>query len=177
MLRADRNARFVKQPWSIAGLFVGRFAFASGKRLFQPRWKPSRIDSLMRLQQDQPVGVMRVEGRTWWAYRDCFYWEDDDLTDRDVLALLAERDLRKRRKLDRAHALLRADGAAPRREGIPREVKRLVWERYGGHCAECGGDQLLEFDHIIPLAMGGSSTERNLQLLCADCNGAKSDAL
>lgn len=35
----------------------------------------------------------------------------------------------------------------------------------------------LEYDHIVPLAMGGSNTERNLQLLCADCNREKGASL
>jgi hypothetical protein len=66
---------------------------------------------------------------------------------------------------------------APRREGIPRDVKLAVWQRCGGACTECGATHLLEFDHIIPVAMGGSSGERNLQLLCADCNRAKGASL
>jgi 5-methylcytosine-specific restriction endonuclease McrA len=63
------------------------------------------------------------------------------------------------------------------RQGIPLEVKRAVWERCGGRCVECGADRLLEFDHVIPLAMGGSDGERNLQLLCADCNRGKGASL
>ncbi|MEX0992557.1 MAG: HNH endonuclease signature motif containing protein [Solirubrobacterales bacterium] len=30
---------------------------------------------------------------------------------------------------------------------------------------------------MIPLALGGSNSERNLQILCADCNRRKSDSL
>jgi 5-methylcytosine-specific restriction endonuclease McrA len=63
------------------------------------------------------------------------------------------------------------------RGGISQEVKRAVWERCRGRCVECGSDALLEFDHVIPLALGGANTERNLQLLCADCNRAKGDGL
>jgi len=47
----------------------------------------------------------------------------------------------------------------------------------GGVCAECGcktgGANGLEWDHIIPLAMGGGDTIENLQPLCRMCHRAK----
>jgi 5-methylcytosine-specific restriction endonuclease McrA len=49
----------------------------------------------------------------------------------------------------------------------------LRQQRDEGRCTSCGGNQNLEFDHIIPLSMGGSNTARNLQLLCERCNRAK----
>src|SRR5690606_11117267 len=58
----------------------------------------------------------------------------------------------------------------PGREPIPDEVKVFVWKRDAGKCVKCGSQEALEFDHIIPLAMGGSNTQRNLQLLCETCN-------
>ncbi|WP_093146758.1 HNH endonuclease [Saccharopolyspora antimicrobica] len=42
-----------------------------------------------------------------------------------------------------------------------------VFERDGGRCVECGTDFEIQYDHVIPVALGGSSTEENLQLLCA----------
>lgn len=58
---------------------------------------------------------------------------------------------------------------------VPRDVRQRVWQRYGGRCAECRSDQYLEFDHIIPVAKGGSGTDNNIQLLCRGCNLKKSD--
>ncbi len=60
---------------------------------------------------------------------------------------------------------------------IPRDVRQRVWQKYGGRCAECSADQYLEFDHIVPIAKGGSNGENNVQLLCRRCNNAKSDAI
>ena len=61
------------------------------------------------------------------------------------------------------------------RKPIPDDVKMFVWQRDAGKCVKCGNNQSLEFDHIIPIAKGGSNTERNIQLLCEQCNRDKSD--
>jgi hypothetical protein len=60
------------------------------------------------------------------------------------------------------------------RSPIPEAVRHAVWRRDEAACVQCGSQENLEFDHIIPIARGGSSTERNLQLLCEACNRAKS---
>jgi len=59
------------------------------------------------------------------------------------------------------------------RRPIPKDVKMFVWQRDKGQCVECGSNENLEFDHIIPVSKGGSNTERNLQLLCEPCNRQK----
>lgn len=58
---------------------------------------------------------------------------------------------------------------------IPRDVRQRIWQKYGGRCADCGSDQYLEFDHIVPRSRGGSDSDANVQLLCRGCNGKKSD--
>jgi len=60
---------------------------------------------------------------------------------------------------------------------IPQEVKDQVWNRDGGKCVDCGSNENLEFDHIIPFSKGGANTYRNIQLLCEHCNRGKSDKI
>ena len=60
---------------------------------------------------------------------------------------------------------------------ISQEVMDAVWNRDGGKCVECGSNENLEFDHIIPFSKGGANTYRNIQLLCEKCNRSKSDKI
>lgn len=64
-----------------------------------------------------------------------------------------------------------------KRETINKTVKNDVWKRDEGKCVECGSNEKLEFDHIIPFSKGGSSTYRNIQLLCEPCNRKKSASI
>lgn len=166
MLREDPNARF--EP-----AFLRR-RFVSGRREF--RFISGRAHrAILRDQREAPVAVAEDERRTWWMFRDRFFWEDDGLSPDEVMALVHERERRRRRRIERALDLMHADAqpAAGRREGVPEEVRREVFRRDGGRCARCGSDELLQFDHVIPVALGGASTAENLQLLCAPCNRDK----
>lgn len=56
---------------------------------------------------------------------------------------------------------------------VPAHVKREVWKRDGGRCqwrldsgGICGSTLRLEFDHVVPLGQGGSSTVENVRVLC-----------
>jgi 5-methylcytosine-specific restriction endonuclease McrA len=63
------------------------------------------------------------------------------------------------------------------RQPIPGTVKQNVWRRDQGKCVSCGSQRALEYDHIIPVSKGGSNTERNIQLLCENCNRKKSNKI
>ncbi len=62
-----------------------------------------------------------------------------------------------------------------RSRAIPVAVRRQVWERDRGCCSyvdrgsgrRCGSRHLLEIDHVVPYALGGSAEPDNLRLLCA----------
>jgi len=71
----------------------------------------------------------------------------------------------------------RKPAAVTRREAIPERVRHEVWRRDRGTCVDCGSRMRLEFDHIIPLSRGGSSTARNLEIRCESCNRAKGAAV
>jgi hypothetical protein len=61
---------------------------------------------------------------------------------------------------------------------IPSEVKKEVWKRDEGKCVLCSSTKNLHFDHDLPFSKGGTSlTTKNIRLLCAKCNLAKSDKI
>ena len=67
--------------------------------------------------------------------------------------------------------------AATNRPRIPHDTREFVWNRDGGCCQNCSSRDNLQFDHVIPLALGGSNTAENIELLCRKCNQAKSAKL
>jgi 5-methylcytosine-specific restriction endonuclease McrA len=175
MLREAKSCAFVPEGmW-----WWKRHVFVAGRIRAGTGIKTQQFVRATQAQRLEPVAVLQGDGRQWWWFRDCFYWEDDGLTGPDVMALVLERERRKQRRLERAHAAMHQDLAppVPRREPIPREIRLAVWQRDGGRCVECGGDFDLQYDHLIPLSMGGASSVQNLQVLCGDCNRAKGASL
>ena len=62
-------------------------------------------------------------------------------------------------------------------DAIPARVKDRVAQKADDACLKCARNirppLRAEFDHIIPLILGGEHRETNLQLLCHECHGAK----
>lgn len=56
---------------------------------------------------------------------------------------------------------------------ISSSVRKYVYARDNGRCVDCGSNIDIEYDHIIPVSKGGSSSENNIQLLCRACNRRK----
>lgn len=102
------------------------------------------------------------------------------MTSDDVYALLMEGENKKRLRLEKAHALMAMRSSLDskaHRQAIPQDVKVAVWQRDGGRCVDCGSKVELEYDHVIRIAMGGSNTDRNIQLLWSVCNRRKGATL
>lgn len=125
------------------------------------------------LQEERPRGIT-----VYFAHRNREIWSSRRRLARDEWIQLVDDEARK---VEVARARLRepnnsVDGNQSTRL-ISAEVRRDVWRRDGARCATCGSQERLEFDHIIPVAMGGSNTARNIQLLCESCNRAKGATL
>lgn len=61
---------------------------------------------------------------------------------------------------------------------IPPRVKARIYLDASGRCLKCtrfidGSALAAEYDHIIPLVIGGENRESNLQLLCTECHAQK----
>jgi 5-methylcytosine-specific restriction endonuclease McrA len=165
--------------WSRRLSLIGwRYEFAVGSKTLTRPLGRGAWEVMSAHQRAEPVSFLEADGRAWWWFEDAFYWEDEQLEPADVLALIRDRERRRKRKLERAHTALVLDREQiQRRQPIPREVKLAVFERDGGRCVMCGSAFELQYDHVIPVAMNGASTVENLQLMCAECNQRKGASL
>jgi len=113
---------------------------------------------------------------TLYVFRNCAYGVRGTFTPEEERLLIQDHFDSERRKFERLrHKFELAQHTEPRTErtGIPEEVRVAVWRRDNGRCVRCGSRERLEYDHIIPVSCGGSSTVRNVELLCEKCNCSK----
>ena len=177
MLYRDTSATFEK-----SGLWIfARYRFVSGKFAAPQSLSAAAYQRLLRdaASEPQPVLDEPDRKRRWWLFDGETYWEDEGFDVTQMKALILERRSQKTRRVQRAVALMQQQDPppSPPRDVIAEEVRLAVWRRDAGRCVSCGSKQRLQFDHVIPVAMGGAGTVENLQLLCATCNGSKGAAL
>jgi hypothetical protein len=162
------------------GLLTGRqyhILIQVGRRehLMPGRIPVEAFRTLRKRSEHEPICFGQIGERAYWRYGNRWFWDNEGLTVQDVHALLATRDQRRQDALTRAHstAAMASQPVPAQRGAIPAGVKQLVWQRDRGQCRQCGANTELQFDHIIPLAKGGSTSEANLQILCGPCNRRK----
>jgi len=124
-----------------------------------------------------PVG--RDGRRILWLTRAGWFWADSQFNLEDVDLLVWDREQKQRARLDRLRRIRikNEDLREARRDRIPAEVQNFVWQRDEGRCVQCNAEDNLHYDHVIPVAKGGGNDISNIQILCQDCNLAKSDSI
>jgi|SRR6478609_1463279 len=106
-------------------------------------------------------------------------------------ALKRQKEYRERKPMTDEQKARKLQKARERREADPekyRAKKRISHLRRAGPmpsferrkelmanlvCAACGSTEYPEIDHIMPIALGGTSEDSNLQILCRPCNRSK----
>jgi hypothetical protein len=161
-LTAEQHAASAAEPWCFSNL----------ERKPDPKSFPNPDDADLR----------------WlWLFRDGIYVTERNPKQSEIAEIVLrvkslhfqkdEALKRLREQVSNFEAIQATASRRMVRQPIPDDVKLLVWSRDGGACVKCRSQQDLHFDHIIPVAKGGSDVAENIQLLCRVCNLAKSDRI
>jgi hypothetical protein len=181
---ADSFVRGIETTWRLPAVVGVHRRAQTGRGYFDVQfiWDSRNDDRLRKaLLESVPWKWPGSKGEALFGCRlwalsgaeQCYSDEELRLVFLDAIDLQRRKFERLKSRLDRrAQSPLRT-----RREIVPEEVRIYVWRRDNGRCVQCGNDENLEYDHIIPVSKGGSNTERNIQLLCELCNRRKSDSI
>jgi 5-methylcytosine-specific restriction endonuclease McrA len=185
MLTPESNATVVFKPalLGLARSMKGSAVFSFGSSYLTSGLTRAEFDGFLVQQRTTPVALGICGGRKYWAFRDAFYSESEGLTADAVYALIVAAEMehqeRLKRQIERAKSMV-AQGpqdSPPQRGHISVEIRNYVFQRDSGRCVTCGSTVELQFDHIIPVKLGGSSQPENLQVLCGPCNRRKGATL
>lgn len=90
----------------------------------------------------------------------------------------------RRQKFAETDAPRAGRGSSHDSRHIPNDVKRAVWVRDEGRCTytspsghRCEERAGLEFDHIVPYALGGDSSVSNIRLRCRTHNQLEAERI
>lgn len=155
-----------------------RECLPSGRLTENGKFRKAVLDYKSGLQGPDLVRAYEKIKKGIWSYNGLFelvdVWKEKS-GEREVFKfkLVAIKE-----KVDSGLSFEGQDVKHERRRIIPSHVKLAVWKRDGGRCVQCGSEDELHFDHILPFSKGGTSLkEENVQLLCARHNLQKSDKI
>jgi hypothetical protein len=143
----------------------------------EPETLHSCIQEALEKSQTDPV---ELDFAGFWIFKNNRYSIDGQNGIEENKLLVLEEFDRERRHFERLHQKHRSavsDTSQLGRPRLPEAVRIEVWRRDGGRCSRCESRENLEYDHIVPLAKGGSNTARNIELLCEKCNRSKADKI
>ena len=133
-------------------------------------------------QEDIETGIPMLYQAFEDYYRNCYRWVIyNDILPNPVLEFLSWGIETRGNQETYVRLIFEAKGklkektkGTERSRRISQEVMDKVWRRDEGKCVQCGSQENLEFDHMVPFSKGGANTYRNIQLLCESCNRKKS---
>lgn len=130
-------------------------------------------------QEDIETGIPMLYQAFNDYYRHCYRWVTwSDRVSNPVLEFLSWGIDVKVNQEPYIRIVFEAKGKVKetikRSRRITQDVMDRVWRRDEGKCVQCGSQENLEFDHIVPFSKNGSNSYRNIQLLCEPCNRSKS---
>ena len=157
----------------------------------QEEYENLKAQILNDLSSSQFKPIILEEGHDYWSkpftrllYQDSVYeitgkYLEEYSKDEKILLVLefVDKERRKFERLKNKFSGGKSDELKYERARIPEEVRIAVWRSDQGRCARCGNRENLEYDHIVPVTKGGGNTERNIELLCQDCNREKGNRI
>ena len=120
-----------------------------------------------------------MKGLPWGIFYNTYYGKkqyDGDELEKRIVELMEDEEVTSKKGI--YEYLLSGNEKSLSLRSFPDKIKRAVYERQKGKCAFCGQDfaiERLQGDHITPWSKGGTTVIENCQMLCAQCNGTKSN--
>jgi hypothetical protein len=186
MLRRAENVTFAIGEFGFLGGFKTKHkgplhvSVGRSRYVVHSDWLQRELDALLVEASSYPTRFVENGEKALWGYKEKWYWDNEGLNADEIYAVLTARDVRAKKSIDRAKSIAgmaTAPALENRRGHLSAELRQLVWMRDGGACTQCGANIELQFDHIIPVAMGGATNEENLQILCGTCNRTKGNSV
>ena len=160
MFKRDPKGRFLSRE---QGSFFWEklyWRFHSG-RSYAEEMDNKTYSGLMEQQQQRPVTVMTdpLSNKTWWMFKDEFYWEDEQFSVREVAILIIDNIKQRKKRVERAAARINQGNSrlTRRRQPIPDDVKVNVWQRDRGRCVKCGSQEALDSITSSPCPKEGAA--------------------
>jgi len=163
------SARGESSPAPLSNIELAPGPVESPKPATVAPLSPRRFALQVTIDQETHDKLRRAQELIGFASRDVA-----SVLDRSLTLLVAELEKKKFAATQRPR---KASTVCKDPRTIPAEVMRAVFARDGGRCTyvsptgeRCSERSRLEYDHVIPLALGGVSDVSNVRMLCRPHN-------